>query len=146
MKKNEQQLAKLLFEISEQAYPEGAPWHERQFLADLQTPTAHYLFVTRDSKIVGFLSYQLVLDEAEITNVAVLPTHQKLGVGQALLEQFFDETAVTVKEVFLEVRKSNLAAQRLYQKNGFVEIAQRRHYYQRPLEDALIFKLKRGEI
>mgnify|MGYP002582415600 FL=1 len=38
----------------------------------------------------------------------------------------------------LEVRESNLAARRLYEKNGFEIVGKRKNYYEKPAEDAIL--------
>jgi ribosomal-protein-alanine N-acetyltransferase len=93
----------------------------------------------RDGRVVGFLMARAVADEFEILNVAVAPEDRCGGVGGRLLEAAlaFGEQA-GARRAFLEVRESNLAAQRFYQRHGFTVIARRPRYYQDPLEDALV--------
>ena len=81
-------------------------------------------------------------DEGEILNLGVAPAHRRCGVGRALaiatLEQL---SAAGVRQVFLEVRESNVAARRLYEALGFREVGRRDGYYRRPREAAVILRV-----
>lgn len=76
--------------------------------------------------------------EREILNLAVAPRFRRIGIATALLNHELTRKAVR----FLEVRESNLAAQQLYRKFGFVEIACRPNYYQSPAERAIVMQMK----
>lgn len=81
--------------------------------------------------------FSKVLDEAELLLIATHPTHLKQGHASALLTSCLK--ALEPCTVFLEVRASNLAAQALYSKLGFIPYRKRPRYYQDG-EDALLFK------
>ena len=93
------------------------------------------------ARVCGFLAAHEVLGEWEIENLAIGELDRRRGLGLLLLHEFLrlvrDRHG---KEVFLEVRESNVAARALYSKCTFVEAARRRSYYQDPEEDALILK------
>ena len=98
-----------------------------------------------DDQIAGFLVSRHVYSgdaynsaEREILNVAVAPLFRRLGVATALISEELKGT----KEVFLEVRESNVAAQELYRKLGFVEVGRRADYYESPPETAIVMKMK----
>lgn len=76
--------------------------------------------------------------EREILNLAVAARFRRRGIASALLNHALRRTAV----YFLEVRESNLAAQELYRKFGFIEVARRPNYYQFPMERAIVMKMK----
>jgi ribosomal-protein-alanine N-acetyltransferase len=80
-----------------------------------------------------------VLDELHINNLAVLPAFRRKGVAGALLEHVLKEgSALGARRATLEVRRSNEAARRLYERLGFTVTGIRRGYYTNPVEDALI--------
>jgi len=79
-----------------------------------------------------------VPDEAEILNLSVAPEHRRRGIGSALLQAFLRGRR---GRVFLEVRPSNAAARRLYQRFGFTASGRRSSYYQSPTEDAIILQV-----
>ncbi len=92
------------------------------------------------------MSFQQVLDEAELFNLAVDPAYQGQGLAKELLQRFFAIVeAAGGTRIFLEVRASNLQAQALYLRTGFAVIGRRKKYYQHPEEDALIMEKKVGE-
>jgi len=80
-----------------------------------------------------------VLDELHINNLAVMPAHRRAGVATALLSGVLGDGArLGAKRATLEVRHSNVAAQRLYERFGFTVAGVRRKYYTNPVEDALV--------
>ena len=130
-------LSETLFQIADESYPNGSPWSKKQWEADLELPHSFYFIDEQADKVVGFLAFHLVVDEIEIMQVAVHPAQQKQGIAQQLLEQlasFAHEKAAA--SIFLEVRESNQAAKKAYQKSGFEAIGVRKKYYHAPVEDA----------
>lgn len=96
-----------------------------------------------ESEVVGMLALWPVLDEAHIATVAVHPQHRGRGVGKMLLATAVDFARTQgFKTVTLEVRVSNLRAQRLYRRFGFQVVGRRYGYYNDNHEDALIMTLK----
>lgn len=88
--------------------------------------------------LVGFFSGEVVVDELQIDNVAVRTESRRSGIGLLLVHsglraarQYGALTAV------LEVRASNVAAQKLYTRCGFSVAGRRKNYYITPVEDAL---------
>ena len=88
---------------------------------------------------MGFCCFWLVLDEIHISNLAVRAECQGRGYGSALLEHVLEVGASRgARRATLEVRRSNAAARRLYERLGFEVAATRPNYYINPREDALI--------
>jgi ribosomal-protein-alanine N-acetyltransferase len=89
--------------------------------------------------IVGFSGLWMMADEAHVTNLAVRRQYQGKGLGELLLIASID-LAADLKASFmtLEVRASNLVAQSLYNKYGFIQMGIRRGYYLDNHEDAII--------
>jgi ribosomal-protein-alanine N-acetyltransferase len=77
--------------------------------------------------------------EREILNLAVAAPFRRLGIGSVLLSHELQ----TAADFFLEVRESNVAAQTLYRRFGFVEVGRRDRYYQFPMETAIVMKMKK---
>ncbi|MCR4436221.1 MAG: ribosomal protein S18-alanine N-acetyltransferase [Clostridiales bacterium] len=116
------------------------PWSRNSFIEELTgNKFAMYFTAGVNGKIVGYAGMWKVFDEGHITNVAVHPEFRRSGVGSALIE-YLIETAKEngIARMTLEVRRSNLAAQKLYRKYGFKECGTRKAYYADNSEDALI--------
>lgn len=116
------------------------PWSRAAFEAEVTDNTlADYLIMETAGKIIGYAGMWLILDEAHVTNIAVLAAYRRRGLGEklvrALIEQAKQRGAVSMT---LEVRVSNMAAQTLYRKLGFEKKGIRRQYYSDTREDALI--------
>jgi ribosomal-protein-alanine N-acetyltransferase len=117
------------------------PWSEAGFVEALETPVGFGLVAERDGEILGYVVGRVVAGEGEILNLAVAPGVRRTGVGRALLEAALDHLVRHGgREVFLEVRVSNLAARRLYEAAGFRVVGVRPRYYRRPVEDALVLR------
>ena len=106
-----------------------------QIEADLEQESISYFLAVDEGQVLGFVAIQETLYEAEVLQIAVKRAFQGRGLAQQLLAQLPDH-----KEIFLEVRVSNLPAQSLYKKMHFQEIARRKNYYHDPIEDAVIMK------
>jgi ribosomal-protein-alanine N-acetyltransferase len=125
------------------------PWTRDMYLRELQHPSVARVFVLRmpGEPVAGFCSMWLVFDELHINNVAVRPAHRRRGAGTALLRHVLAEAArLGALRATLEVRASNQAARRLYERLGFREAGVRRNYYANPPEDALILWAERLDI
>ena len=101
--------------------------------------TEGYSFLAKEEEVIGYVGMKMVLDEADITNVAVLPSHRKKGIARKLLKQLLEEAKKqNLHRIYLEVRASNIAAVTLYEHAGFKEVGQRKNYYDNPREDAIL--------
>lgn len=117
------------------------PWTREMYTWELQNRSVCHIFVARtpDCAVAGFCAFWLVLDEIHINNVAVRPHLRGVGIGSALLHHVLAEARqLGARRATLEVRASNEAARRLYERLGFYVAATRRNYYTKPVEDALI--------
>ena len=93
--------------------------------------------------IQGFLVAQIVDHELEIENVVIAQGLRRFGLGSLVLERLLkDSKNEGITRIFLEVRESNSAAIRLYEKAGFVRTGKRKSYYRDPDEDALLLEIK----
>jgi ribosomal-protein-alanine N-acetyltransferase len=93
-----------------------------------------YYVARRENKLAGYIGIEHVLDEAHIINLAVNPACRRQGIGEAMVRHVLQNA----KSFFLEVRKSNAAAVKLYEKIGFQVIDERKNYYVDNQEDALV--------
>lgn len=114
------------------------PWSRESMLHELDDDHgAHYIVALRDGEILGYAGFWQVFDEAHITNIAVRPDSRGQNIGEALLWEM-DRLCHTLGILYqtLEVRVTNLAARRLYEKVGFVSAGIRPGFYEKPREDA----------
>ncbi len=115
------------------------PWSREALANELKREDAPYVICFQGKTLLGYIGCRIAIDEGEITNVAVSPQARRRGVGRRMLDQAMLLLKNRgVRQVFLEVRESNLPAQRLYEQAGFVPVGRRRHYYIKPEEDALL--------
>ena len=103
---------------------------------------SHYIWETYtvDDQVVAYACASVSFEEGEILRIAVLPTYRRQGIGEQVLARMLARLqSQGVEKVFLEVRASNVAAQGLYGKMGFVVIGKRKGYYPGG-EDAVIME------
>jgi [ribosomal protein S18]-alanine N-acetyltransferase len=132
----------------EQQTPAAAHWTAEQYqkLASigiiLVAEQAAEISTERAGTICGFLCARDVAGEWEIENVAVAANVLRQGIASGLLRALIGRARrESAKAILLEVRESNLAARRLYEKHGFQETGRRSDYYNDPPEDALLYAL-----
>jgi len=103
------------------------PWTLKQFQ---DAVTAYQSTVIEvQGQVAGFCILQPVLDEANLLLMAIDPAQQGKGLGYQLLEASVAMLKNNPVQIFLEVRESNLAAIKLYEKSGFHQIDLRKNYY-----------------
>jgi ribosomal-protein-alanine N-acetyltransferase len=113
------------------------PWSAESFREILALTDASWVALA-DELVIGYLITQWVLDEIHVLNLAVKSEFRKHGIASKLITTLFDLGVQRgMRDLFLEVRVSNLAAQNLYRKFGFAILATRKCYYP-DAEDAFI--------
>lgn len=123
------------------------PWSEDSLKDELTNETARFYVIENQGEVQGYIGANNICGEVYITNVAVNTGARGKGYGKRLVNhlimqsQFEDALFVT-----LEVRKSNENAIALYEKCGFKKIGERKNFYSKPTEDALIYTLYLKEI
>ncbi|ABZ84289.1 ribosomal-protein-alanine acetyltransferase [Heliomicrobium modesticaldum Ice1] len=139
--------------IEQVSFP--TPWSRSAFVTELtESRLSHYWVcvegaekdgrlnpfpVEPTERVIGYVGVWIILDEVHITTIAIHPERRGEGLGEALLEYIFFETAQLGGErITLEVRPSNTKALALYRKRGFQEVGRRRGYYTDTGEDAII--------
>ena len=119
---------------------EVSPWTAGQVEEVLRSDVNSCALVADENRLVGFLVWQETDFEAEVLQIAILPSYQ----GQKIATALFDFLPAN-KEIFLEVRESNKPALLFYKKEKFEEIARRKAYYHAPVEDAIVMKREKHE-
>lgn len=128
--------------IEQSCYPQ--PWSMALFQRELDNPLAQLLVCVGHDQVVGYLCVWNVAGEVEIHNVATAPDWQRKGVAarlMAALWSYIDEQRID--RAFLEVRCTNQAAIKLYEKHLFHVTDQRKGYYVDG-EDALLMCWQRN--
>ena len=128
--------------IEEQSFTN--PWTREMYLAELEHPGVAFFFLARTAtgQAAGFCAFWRVLDELHINNLAVLEGFRRQGLGSLLLSRVIEEgVRLGARSAMLEVRESNQAARRLYERFGFLVAGVRPAYYSKPVENALVLRL-----
>lgn len=118
----------------------ATPWTRQSFENELKlNQFAVYLVLEKEGQILGYCGMWLIVDEAHITNIAVLPEFRGQKLGEAILRMIMEVAKKKgAKTMTLEVRVSNTVAQSLYRKLGFMNGGIRKNYYTDNYEDALV--------
>jgi len=125
-------------EIEQRSY--ATPWSRSMFAGELSKPSSICLGAFDEAgKLTGYLIISRYVDAWHVMNLAVSPPLRRRGIATALLERLFSQTAGESRRGYtLEVRVSNDAAIKLYERMGFKARGIRRGYYTDNREDALI--------
>ncbi|AJH77657.1 MULTISPECIES: ribosomal protein S18-alanine N-acetyltransferase [Heyndrickxia] len=116
------------------------PWTREAFYNELvHNHFATYLVLVENEKVIGYCGVWVIVDEAHVTNLAVLPEYRGRKLGETLLKNVMAYAALNHAETLsLEVRVSNIVARSLYRKLGFREGGIRKGYYTDNYEDAIV--------
>ena len=106
------------------------PWTLKQFEESIDSYQS--TVIEQQGQVVGFCILQPVVDEANLLLMAVHPSQQGKGLGYQLLDESIALLKNNPVQIFLEVRESNVAAVRLYEKSDFHQIDLRKNYYPNP--------------
>ena len=124
------------------------PWSGNLFLSEFRSPLVSTLMVSLSSTapkrtVTGYIVFWLVTDEMHILNLAVAPDVRRRGIARRLvLTGIKHAHEKGARRAFLEVRASNITAQKLYSSLGFMGTSLRRDYYDSPVEDAVVMTLE----
>ncbi|MET0500464.1 MAG: ribosomal protein S18-alanine N-acetyltransferase [Candidatus Binatia bacterium] len=123
------------------------PWSSRFFLEEMQVACARSVLAEVNGKIVGYVLFWLLPEEVDIHNIAVQTEFRRQGIGHVLLQQVVAQArSRNSSRITLEVRVSNLPAQKLYESLGFLSKGLRKGYYSDDGEDALMMALELGTL
>jgi ribosomal-protein-alanine N-acetyltransferase len=120
------------------------PWSREYYAAELKNSVAHFFVVEElhGGKVAGYLLFWRLSGELELHKIAVATAWQRRGLASRLMDFFIGTGRSWGSErAVLEVRASNVPAIRLYEKHAFRLAGKRSGYYDRPVEDALVFEL-----
>ena len=142
------ELLPLVLDLCEEVYAiaaESLPEHwSLNGIKDVLKYDNNFFFVARckeTGRVLGFAGIMVIVDEAELLNIAVSSDYRRHGIGQMLIDCMINKAKQHKAErILLEVRKSNASARHLYEKNGFVFMAERKGYYSNPKEDAVVME------
>ena len=116
-----------------------SPWSFKSLMSELTNPLAVYFAAELEGQVVGYIGMYKILDEGHITNLAVKPAYQLLGIAKRLLNTLCDFAEKNNMSLLtLEVRPSNYPAISLYESFNFKNVGMRKNYYSAPTEDAYI--------
>ncbi|MDF2560315.1 MAG: ribosomal-protein-alanine acetyltransferase [Microbacterium sp.] len=130
--------------IEDRSFPTDA-WSRETMAAELASVHGRYLVDEHDGAIIGYGGVRALRGsaDADIQTIALLAEHRGQGRGRALLRALLAAAAERgAREVFLEVRADNPAAEGLYLAEGFEEIGRRPRYYQPDDVDAIVMCLE----
>ena len=122
------------------------PWRRETWLRELQNPIAVWIVEVLGTEIVGFAGIWNVAGEAQVMRVAVQKILRNQGLGLLLTQELMHKAWESGAEaVTLEVRESNAAARKVYERCGFVASGVRPDYYEDTHEGAVIMWLYRKQ-
>jgi ribosomal-protein-alanine N-acetyltransferase len=118
-------------------------WSQEHLEDELRQPAGFHFVVRNEAsgKILAVLCGRVMADEAEILKLTVVKKERRKGVGYYLLDFVLNYCRTKgVKNCYLELRASNTAARKLYEKQGFFIAGTRKGYYENPNEDAILMQ------
>lgn len=126
-----EQIEKLSFSI---------PWSKESIRKEIEeNELAIYLVLEVDGIVRGYAGMWRVIDEGHITNIAVHPDWRRKHIGSSLMVGLLSAAEDNgIKRLTLEVRESNIPAQRMYKRFGFKAEGMRKNYYEDTRENAII--------
>lgn len=113
--------------LQQRCFPDG--WNEQMLLSGIDVGNLKGEVVYVNGELVGFLTYSVIDDFAELNDILVAPERRGEKIASFLMERFIKSVQVVVSKIFLEVRESNEVAISLYKKYGFSKISVRKKYY-----------------
>lgn len=130
-----------VFKIEQSSFT--VPWTKDSFYRELiHNHFATYFVIEYEGKVAGYCGLWVIIDDGQITNIAISPSYRRKKLGETLLKSILNEAKKQgAKTVTLEVRVSNETAQSLYKKLNFKPIGIRKNYYTDNQEDALLMQV-----
>lgn len=116
------------------------PYRMDQYEYELNDSPVSCLYVyEKDGEILGYIDFWITFEACQLTKLAVKKEARKQGIASEMIDFMVEEAIKQECEaILLEVRKSNIAAQKLYAKHDFLEINVRKEYYPDNYEDAIV--------
>ena len=132
-----------VLEIERQAFQ--FPWSEDEFVRCLRQRNCIGMVAEErpSERVAGYVIYELHKDRLHVLNVAVAESQRRLGVGRALLERLIGKlTPNRYRRIVLEVRETNVGAQKFFAKLGFRAVSILKDFYDDTDEDAIVFQYR----
>lgn len=116
-------------------------WTQDSYLEETKNMLSNYVVAETDEEIIGFGGFWQIIDEAHITNIAVLTEYRKIGVGQGIMNALCALAREKgCSSMTLEVRANNQPAILFYQKNCFTQEGRRKDYYGNGLDGLIMWR------
>ena len=117
-------------------------WRRETVHHDLmENEHSFYLVAEEDGIITGYGCFWFIADEGQLVNIGVRPENRRQGIARLLLQKGIEEARKhNMLTMFLEVRVSNLSAQKMYETFGFKNLGLRKKVYERPIEDGYVME------
>lgn len=129
--------------IEARAYAQ--PWTRGNFSDSLRSGYQAQLLCAGET-VLGYFVAMKGVDEVHLLNITVLPEQQGKGWGRVMLDALaLWARGQGAQWLWLEVRVSNLRAQKVYERYGYRRVGERKNYYPASLghrEDAIVMSLK----
>lgn len=119
------------------------PWSKGMFYEEIKSKMTQYILCIENENVIGYAGLWKVMDEGQITNIAVHPDYRRRGIGEKMLKMLIENTKEEgISFYTLEVRESNTGAIKLYEKLGFIKNGLRKEYYADNNENAVLMILE----
>ena len=130
----------VIAEIEKASYT--MPWSETSFLGEVYSRHSITRVAELNGKIVAYILVKQVADEGVLMNLTVHPDYRRLGIAYMIFRNTIEDLRSNgCRFLFLEVRISNIAGKKLYEKLNFKVVGTRKDYYLRPTENAIVMML-----
>ena len=117
------------------------PWSEEGIRHYLTSGLTLFVVAKNGPQVAGYAAVMCILDEGNLVSIVVEESCRQMGIAGELLDILYEELKKEqVTSLHLEVRKSNEPAIRLYERDGFELVGERKGFYDRPKEDALLYR------
>ena len=117
------------------------PWSKKAFQESYVKDYAYFFVAEIDKEIVGYVGLYKMGNDGDITNIGIFSLHRRKGIGYKLMSSVLDfAKRENMEHITLEVRESNIPAIALYEKLGFVKVGIRKDFYEKPVENAIIYQ------
>ncbi|UCB49951.1 MAG: ribosomal protein S18-alanine N-acetyltransferase [Deltaproteobacteria bacterium] len=139
-KENFQLFLQKILEVEELSFP--SPWTVHALKSEIENPISHLWALIMGKVFSGYICFWMFDREIQLISVAIHPHDRGRGLGHYLLKEMI-ETGISkgMRQIWLEVRSSNLVAKGLYERLGFEEAYRRPGYYPDTHEDAIVMGL-----
>lgn len=118
----------------------SSAWNLQQFTYELhENPFAYVKVIVMADDIIGYMDYWITFECCQLNKITISPEYREQGYAQVLMKELIQNAnAKECETIMLEVRVSNIAAQKLYRKFNFIDVNIRKGYYSDNGEDALV--------